>query len=247
MKKNLRLYVKEKIGKGPLILNKKHSHYLKNVMRLKLNDKISLFNEVDGEWLATIASIKKNECSILVEDFIKDSDIFYDVWLLFAPVKQARLDYLAQKTCEMGVKELFPIFTEYTQAKKINIDRIRSNLIEAAEQCNFNNIPSVNEVNNFNYILDNWDKFFKERNVIFCDEKSNLNPMEVFYSNKKKKIDKWAIIIGPEGGFSDNERNIINKKNNSMSISLGPRIMRSDTAVVAILAIFQMIIGDWKS
>ena len=187
MKKNLRLYVKEKIGKGPLILNKKHSHYLKNVMRLKLNDKISLFNEVDGEWLATIASIKKNECSILVEDFIKNSDIFYDVWLLFAPVKQARLDYLAQKTCEMGVKELFPIFTEYTQAKKINIDRIRSNLIEAAEQCNFNNIPSVNEVNNFNYILDNWDKFFKERNVIFCDEKSNLNPMEVFSSNKRKK------------------------------------------------------------
>ena len=246
MKKNLRLYIKEKIEKGPLILNKKHSHYLKNVMRLKLNDKISLFNEVDGEWLATIASIKKNECSILVEDFIKNSDIFYDVWLLFAPVKQARLDYLAQKTCEMGVKELFPIFTEYTQAKKINIDRIRSNLIEAAEQCNFNNIPEVSSAVNFNHILDNWEKFFEDRKVIFCDERSKSEALEVLKDKKSKYNNKWAIIVGPEGGFSDFERNSIDNKNNSLSISLGPRVMRSDTAVVAILAIFQMIIGDWK-
>ena len=246
MKKNLRLYIKEKIEKGPLILNKKHSHYLKNVMRLKLNDKVSLFNEVDGEWLATIVSIKKNECSILVEDFIKNSDIFYDVWLLFAPVKQARLDYLAQKTCEMGVKELFPIFTEYTQAKKINIDRIRSNLIEAAEQCNFNNIPEVSSAVNFNHILDNWEKFFEDRKVIFCDERSKSEALEVLKDKKSKYNNKWAIIVGPEGGFSDFERNSIDNKNNSLSISLGPRVMRSDTAVVAILAIFQMIIGDWK-
>ena len=141
MKKNLRIYSKENLQKGNLTLSKKQSHYLKNVMRLKLNDKISIFNEKDGEWDASIISIRKNECSILIEKFVKTPDNFYDVWLLFAPIKQARLDYLSQKSCEMGVKKLFPIFTEHTQVKKINIYRINSNLIEAAEQCNFNNIP----------------------------------------------------------------------------------------------------------
>ena len=246
MKKNLRIYSKENLKNGKLTLNKKQSHYLKNVMRLKLSDKISIFNEKDGEWVASITSIKKNECSILIEDFLKDSDIFYDVWLLFAPIKQARLDYLAQKSCEMGVKKLFPILTEHTQVKKINIDRINSNLIEAAEQCNFNNIPEVSEVFNFNYILDNWEKFFEDRKVIFCDENSRLDVFEILNNQENKVNNKWAIIVGPEGGFSDFERSSIDNKNNTMSISLGPRIIRSDTAVVAILAIFQMIIGDWK-
>ena len=111
MKKSLRIYSTENLKKGKLTLNKKQSHYLKNVMRLELKDKISIFNEKDGEWVASIISTRKNECSIFIEDFIKASDIFYDVWLLFAPIKQARLDYLSQKTCEMGVKKLFPIFT----------------------------------------------------------------------------------------------------------------------------------------
>ena len=146
----------------------------------------------------------------------------------------------------MGVKKLFPIFTEYTQVKKINIDRIRSNLIEAAEQCDFNNIPEVSEAMNFNYILDNWDKFFEDRKVIFCDETSKSDVLEILNDQKNKVNSKWAIIVGPEGGFSDFERNNIENKNNCMSISLGPRVIRSDTAVVAILAIFQMIIGDWK-
>ena len=132
------------------------------------------------------------------------------------------------------------------EIKKINIDRINSNLIEAAEQCNFNNIPEVSEVFNFNYILDNWEKFFEDRKVIFCDENSRLDVFEILNNQKNKVNNKWAIIVGPEGGFSDFERSSIDNKNNTMSISLGPRIIRSDTAVVAILAIFQMIIGDWK-
>ena len=246
MKKNLRIYSKENLQKGNLTLSKKQSHYLKNVMRLKLNDKISIFNEKDGEWDASIISIRKNECSILIEKFVKTPDNFYDVWLLFAPIKQVRLDYLSQKSCEMGVKKLFPIFTEHTQVKKINIDRINSNLIEAAEQCNFNNIPEVSSAVNFNHILDNWEKFFEDRKVIFCDERSKSEALEVLKDKKSKYNNKWAIIVGPEGGFSDFERNSIDNKNNSLSISLGPRVMRSDTAVVAILAIFQMIIGDWK-
>ena len=130
--------------------------------------------------------------------------------------------------------------------KKINIDRINSNLIEAAEQCNFNNIPEVSDAVNFNHILDNWEKFFEDRKVIFCDERSKSEALEVLKDKKNKYNNKWAIIVGPEGGFSDFERNSIDNKNNSLSISLWPRVMRSDTAVVAILAIFQMIIGDWK-
>ena len=216
-------------------------------MRLSINDKISVFNEVDGEWIASVNGLKKNECSILIESFIKKSDEFYDVWLLFAPIKQVRLDYLSQKSCEMGVKKLFPIFTEYTQAKRINAEKINLNLIEAAEQCNFNSIPTLNKAENFNYILDNWDTFFEGRSVIFCDEKSKLDPLSTLTNVKQQKNDKWAILVGPEGGFSDVERRAINKKNNSISISLGPRIMRSDTAVVAILAIFHMTIGDWKN
>jgi len=247
MKNNLRIYLKERLKSGPLSLNKKQSHYLKNVMRLSINDKISVFNEVDGEWIASVNGLKKNECSILIESFIKKSDEFYDVWLLFAPIKQVRLDYLSQKSCEMGVKKLFPIFTEYTQAKRINAEKINLNLIEAAEQCNFNSIPTLNKAENFNYILDNWDTFFEGRSVIFCDEKSKLDPLSTLTNVKHQKNDKWAILVGPEGGFSDAERCAINKKNNSISISLGPRIMRSDTAVVAILAIFHMTIGDWKN
>ena len=146
----------------------------------------------------------------------------------------------------MGVKTLWPIYTEYTQSKKFNSKRFKANLIEAAEQCDFNNIPEIREPENFKNILTNWDNLLGDNQVIFCDEKSTLNAFDLL-QNQKYEGKKWSIIIGPEGGFSENERNLINKKNNSLNISLGPRILRSDTAAVAVLSIFQLIIGDWNN
>ena len=246
MRKNIRIYVDQKIEEGIILLNKKTSHYLKNVMRLSERDNVNIFNEIDGEWLVEINSFKKSETEVLVKKFIKPSCEFFDVSLLFAPIKQARLDYFAQKTCEMGVKTLWPIYTEYTQSKKFNSKRFKANLIEAAEQCDFNNIPEIKEPENLENILTNWDNLLGDNQVIFCDEKSTLNAFDLL-QNQKYEGKKWSIIIGPEGGFSENERNLINKKNNSLNISLGPRILRSDTAAVAVLSIFQLIIGDWNN
>ncbi len=247
MKEYTRIYVDDKLQKSKITLNRKQSHYLKNVMRVSLNDRICIFNEADGEWTGVICLLKKNCCEILIDSFSRSSDSFYDVWLLFAPVKQARLDYLAQKSCEMGVKKLWPIFTEYTQVKNININRIKSNLIEAAEQCGLTSIPSIADSKKFDHILSGWDNIFDDRRVIFCDERSSTEVFEALNTEENKEQKKWAIIIGPEGGFSDSERSIIKEKNNSIGISLGPRVLRSDTAVVAALAAFQMIIGDWNN
>ena len=246
MKKNLRIYTDQKLQKGFFTLDKKKSHYLKNVMRMDIGDYINIFNENDGEWIAKIDSFKKNQSIVSVEEFYRSSSNFYDICLLFAPIKQARLDYMAQKTCEMGVKTLLPIFTDYTQSKKINSDRFRSNLIEAAEQCDFNCIPELMEPENFDNILINWDSFFKDRNVIFCDENSTSNAFSLL-KNHNNKEKKWSIIVGPEGGFSEKERKLINQKDNSFNLSLGPRILRSDTAAIAVLSIFQMLIGDWNN
>ena len=134
----------------------------------------------------------------------------------------------------------------YLTSKKFNSKRFRANLIEAAEQCDFNNIPEIREPENFKNILTNWDNLLGDSQVIFCDEKSTLNAFDLL-QNQKYEGKKWSIIIGPEGGFSETERNLINKKNNSLNISLGPRILRSDTAAVAVLSIFQLIIGDWNN
>ena len=241
MRKNIRIYVDQKIEEGIILLNKKTSHYLKNVMRLSERDNINIFNEIDGEWLVEINSFKKIETEVLIKKFIKPSCEFFDVSLLFAPIKQARLDYFAQKTCEMGVKTLWPIYTEYTQSKKFNSKRFKANLIEAAEQCDFNNIPEIREPENFKNILTNWDNLLGDNQVIFCDEKSTINAFDLL-QNQKYQEKKWSIIIGPEGGFSEQEKNQLMNEENVLRVTLGKRILRSDTAAISSLFCIQSLV-----
>ena len=161
-------------------------------------------------------------------------------------MKKLRVDFIAQKVTELGAKLIWPVITERTQYKNIKQSKILSNTIEAAEQCGLTFIPKVNEVENLRDIIDNWNKANSDRTLIFCDEESCNNPKKQFEALKKtNKSNKWAILVGPEGGFSDEERKKINEVNNLSIISLGPRILRSDTAIVSSLSLFHSTIGDW--
>ena len=157
-----------------------------------------------------------------------------------------RVDFIAQKVTELGAKLIWPVITERTQYKNIKQSKILSNTIEAAEQCGLTFIPKVNEAENLREIIDNWNKVNSDRTLIFCDEDSCNNPKKQFEALKKTNTsNKWAILVGPEGGFSDEERKKINEVNNLSVISLGPRILRSDTAIVSSLSLFHSTIGDW--
>lgn len=240
---NIRIYINKEITKGFVVLDKAQSHYIKNVMRVKVGDMFNIFNENDGEWRVKLKEIKKNKLIVNVEEYIGIKPEPADVWVLFAPVKKLRTDYISQKITELGAQLIWPIITERTQFKSIKSSRILSNAIEAAEQCGLTSIPKVKKSKDLNYLLDNWKTIAEDRLLIFCDENISGNPKTLLKSAKKKN--KWAILIGPEGGFSQNERNKIIKLKDSINISLGPRILRSDTAIVSALTIFHSILGDW--
>ena len=240
---NIRIYINKEITKGFVVLDKSQSHYIKNVMRVKVGDMFNIFNENDGEWRVKLKEIKKNKLIVNVEEYIGIKPEPADVWVLFAPVKKLRTDYISQKITELGAQLIWPIITERTQFKSIKSSKILSNAIEAAEQCGLTSIPKVKKSKDLNYLLDNWKTIAEDRLLIFCDENISGNPKTLLKSAKKKN--KWAILIGPEGGFSQNERNKIIKLKDSINISLGPRILRSDTAIVSALTIFHSILGDW--
>ena len=240
---NIRIYINKEITKGFVVLDKAQSHYIKNVMRVKVGDMFNIFNENDGEWRVKLKEIKKNKLIVNVEEYIGIKPEPADVWVLFAPVKKLRTDYISQKITELGAQLIWPIITERTQFKSIKSSKILSNAIEAAEQCGLTSIPKVKKSKDLNYLLDNWKTIAEDRLLIFCDENISGNPKTLLKSAKKKN--KWAILIGPEGGFSQNERNKIIKLKDSINISLGPRILRSDTAIVSALTIFHSILGDW--
>ena len=243
---NIRIYINKEITKGFVVLDKAQSHYIKNVMRVKVGDMFNIFNENDGEWRVKLKEIKKSKLIVNVEEYIGIKPEPADVWVLFAPVKKLRTDYISQKITELGAQLIWPIITERTQFKSIKSSRILSNAIEAAEQCGLTSIPKVKKSKDLNYLLDNWKTIAEDRLLIFCDENISGNPKTLLKSAKKKnKKNKWAILIGPEGGFSQNERNKIIKLKDSINISLGPRILRSDTAIVSALTIFHSILGDW--
>ena len=160
---------------------------------------------------------------------------------LFAPLKQARLDYMVQKAVEMGVGKLTPVITEFTQVRTVNLNRMRANAVEAAEQCGILNIPDIDELQKLETVLANWAE--SHRQIIFCDESTNTtNPVDTLQS---LNVEELAILIGPEGGFSPRERDLLASLPQVTPIGLGPRILRADTAAVAALAVVQALKGDW--
>src|ERR1700730_16971960 len=215
-------------------LERNQSNYLGNVLRLAAGDTILVFNGRDGEWQASITG-RKRPGSLAMVARTRPQDRLPDLAYVFAPLKHARLDYMVQKAVEMGVSSLQPVLTRFTQVTRVNGERMRANAIEAAEQCGILGIAEVAEPVAFDRFLSHRKP---ERLLVFCDEAADVaNPFSVLQSNQATGgID---VLIGPEGGFAEEERAILLRQPNALRLSLGPRILRADTAVVAALALVQ--------
>jgi 16S rRNA (uracil1498-N3)-methyltransferase len=236
-----RLFVDTALESGMTVtLERDQSNYLGNVLRLKDGDSILVFNGRDGEWLASISGRKRLD-RLEIESRTRPQDRLPDLAYVFAPLKHARLDYMVQKAVEMGVSSLQPVLTRFTQVARVNGERMRANVIEAAEQCGILGIAEVAEPVAFDRFLSHRKP---ERLLVFCDEAADVaNPLSVLQGNKATV--GIEVLIGPEGGFAEEERAALLRQPNTLRLSLGPRILRADTAGVAALALVQAALGDW--
>jgi 16S rRNA (uracil1498-N3)-methyltransferase len=243
MDKSPRLFVEAPLGAGQRVtLDRAQSHYLQNVMRKGEGDVLRLFNRTDGEWSARIASARKNGVEVACLSLLRPALLPPDIDYLFAPLKSARLDYVAQKACEMGVRRLRPILTQHTVAGRVNLERLQANVVEAAEQCELTSLPQVLEPLGFDKMIAGWQA---GRRLIFCDEQAAGQPALAALQAIPPDT-PLALLIGPEGGFSAGERAQLIKFPGVIVLPLGPRILRADTAAVAALALVQAVIGDWR-
>jgi 16S rRNA (uracil1498-N3)-methyltransferase len=236
-----RLFLAEDLTAGASIsLAAEPSNYLRNVLRLAAGDDVLVFNGRDGEWRAKIAEAGKKKTGLEIHEQVRTQTPANDLWYLFAPLKHARLDYMVQKAVEMGASRLQPVMTRRTQSGRVNLERMRANAIEAAEQCGILNIPEIGEPLPLDKLLG---AFPSDRRLIFCDESAAAdNPLAAL---KKVSRGPLAVLIGPEGGFEEVERARLLKLPQVTAVSLGPRILRADTAAVAALALVQAELGDF--
>jgi len=237
-----RLFVTSKLEPGAEIaLSRDQAHYLGNVLRLKLGDKFLLFNGKDGEWLAELAAFSKREARARLNRQTRPQDEGPDLHYLFAPLKRARLDYMVQKATELGASALRPVITHHTVAERVNRARLLANAIEAAEQCGILRVPEIMDPEKLAKMIGNWDA---RRPLIFADESApHVSPIEALRACRPGPL---AVLIGPEGGFAPDERAALLEKPFVVPISLGPRVMRADTAAVAALALVNAVLGDWQ-
>lgn len=240
-----RLYTDIPLTKGKTIaLNKMQSNYLANVLRQKTGDELVLFNGVNGAWLASVSAVSRKSVELECLDCFAPQPPPNDLWYGFAPLKSARLDYLVQKACEMGAGMIQPVITEFTQMRRIKPERIRANVIEAAEQCEVLNLARVLPQTSLPDLLENWPHDHAGRILIVADEEmAAASPLEQLFACKDRPL---GLLIGPEGGFSMSERDLLKQCDFVVTISLGPTILRADTAGVAALALIQAAIGDWS-
>lgn len=237
-----RLYCETDLTAQALIsLGESQAHYLRSVVRMSIGDAVLVFNGRDGEWLAEITELGKKRAALVLQNQTRLQDEAGDIMLLLAPIKRDRLDYLAQKATEMGASHLLPVITKRTQNSKLNIERLQANAIEAAEQCNLLHVPQIDAPRRLDQILADWPS---DRSIIFCDEHADLE--QGLSDLQHLKGQKIAILIGPEGGFDEAERAGLLARKDTVAVSLGPRILRADTALVAALALVQSQIGDWR-
>jgi 16S rRNA (uracil1498-N3)-methyltransferase len=236
-----RLFVDAPLGAGEVRLAKEQAHYLLNVMRARAGDPVLLFNGRDGEWLARIASAERKTAVLELIERTRDQTPTSDLRLVFAPLKHARLDYMVQKAVEMGASRLVPVITQHTVAQRVNRDRMRANIIEAAEQCGVLSVPEADAERR----LEAWlaDRG-SDRVLVFCDEEAEIrNPIATLREGPPGPSD---VLIGPEGGFAAEEREMLRAATPVIRLSLGPRILRADTAAVAALALVQAVRGDFR-
>lgn len=207
-------------------------------MRLPEGAVISVFNGRDGEWDAEVAQAGKRAGALRVGSMTRPLRLPPDLWLLFAPIKKARTDFIVEKATEMGAARILPVQTDHTNAERVRADRLRAHAVEAAEQCGGTFVPEVAELARFDKLLGAWDP---ARRIMFCDEalaSAEVPPLPA-------QAGPWAIFIGPEGGFSERERAKLRAMDAAVSVSLGPRILRADTAAVAAMTLWQQVLGDW--
>lgn len=237
-----RLFVDAPLSEGARVpCTPEQASYLRSVLRLADGDEILVFNGRDGEWRARLAAEGKRGASLEMLDRMRAQAGGPDLHYLFAPLKRARLDYMVQKATELGVARLVPVLTRHTVAERVNLDRMRANAIEAAEQCGILRVPDVAEPMKLPALLDGWDT---ARTLVFCDEAAEqASPIAALSAMSPGPL---AVLIGPEGGFSPDERAMIRARPQAVALSLGPRIMRADTAAVAALALVNATLGDWR-
>jgi len=239
MASKVRLYVDQPLGKGQTVsLTKEQAHYLFGVMRLTAGAVLSLFNGRDGEWDAEVAEAGKKGGSLACTEQTRPLQMPPDLWLLFAPIKKERTDFIVEKAVELGARRIVPVQTEYTNSGRVKQDRLQVHAVEAAEQCGGTYVPEVAEMERLGRLLDRWPG---DRRLMFCDE-AMLGAATALAGETGGP---WAILIGPEGGFSEAERTRLKALPYALSVSLGPRILRADTAAVAALTLWQSALGDW--
>ena len=235
----IRLFVDHTLGEAQSVpLSKDQAHYIFSVMRKSIGETILIFDGNNGEWEASIEEISKKSGVLFCIKQTKPQIMPPDLWLFFSPLKKVRTDFIVEKATELGVAKIIPVQTEHTNADRVKLSRLSAHAIEAAEQCGGTYIPKIEELQKINEVLEN---FPPDRRLLFCDEK--LQASEVNLENLKKG--KWAILVGPEGGFSEIERNYLKGLKFTFSISLGPRILRADTAAVTAISLWQNYLGDW--
>lgn len=239
--KSQRLFVDHDLSHNkPFEATREQANYLLNVLRMSDGDGLLIFNGRDGEWRSIVEAKGRKKCRLIPVEQTRQQPEAPTLIYCFAPLKQARLDYMIQKAVEMGAGVLQPVITQYTQARKINEKRVLSNSIEAVEQCGILSLPQLNSPVALHKLFETFDE---GTHLIFCDENTHdANPILELSANKQEKI---AVLIGPEGGFSDDERTYLDAQSNVIKLGLGPRILRADTAAIAALAIVQAHLGDW--
>ncbi|MCD2184448.1 16S rRNA (uracil(1498)-N(3))-methyltransferase [Rhizobium sp. GN54] len=236
-----RLFVEADLVAGSSFeVSKEHFHYLANVLRAEDGTRLLVFNGRDGEWTADVSYPTRKRLLLTVAEQSRPQPAASDLHYLFAPLKVGRLDYLVQKAVEMGAGVLQPVMTQHVQGKIGSLERLEANVIEAAEQCGILGIPKVAPPRRLDELLRDWPQ---DRRIVFCDEgHDSQNPLSVLQAIGERKL---ALLVGPEGGFSDAERALLRGLPFVTPIPLGPRILRADTAAVAAMAVIQATVGDW--
>tara|TARA_B100000575_G_scaffold292867_1_gene302447 strand:+ start:1 stop:735 length:735 start_codon:yes stop_codon:yes gene_type:complete len=240
-----RLYVEKKLSSNIMIYikNKQH-HFLKNVLRIKIQDNILVFDSLTGEWLCKVVTINRENTVLQIVKKTRELKVETDIWLIFAPIKLFRMNITIQKATELGISRFVPCITQNTNQSKVNIRNLKMNIIEASEQSERLSLPTIDEPSKLDKIVEN---FPNDRCLIFCNEDhKNLPLIHQALLEKVAEYKKWAVIIGPEGGFSKGEIEKITSLPSAVPVSLGERILRSDTATTAAIFSLQSLVENKK-